>query len=301
VTEPALPAPFTSRTIDVRGPLHFLEGGSGPPLVLVHGLGGSHVNWLAVAPRLAERRRVYVPDLAGFGRTPPGGRGFSVEENARLLADFLAAVVKEPAPIVGNSMGGLISILLAANDPAAVTDLVLVDPSQPRPLLSMFDPLLAGRFALSTLPFLGEWAMARRASRLGAEGTVRDILGLCCVNVERIPRDVFLAHVAIARERMDRMPWSNDAFVEALRSIFGIVLRAGHFRSIVGRIRARALVVHGKEDRLVPVEGSRELVKQRPDWKLVELDDIGHVPQLECPERFLEIVTPWLEAVPARV
>ena len=51
-----LPAPFRSRTIDVRGPLHFLEGGSGPPIVLVHGLGGSHVNWFAVAPRLAERR-----------------------------------------------------------------------------------------------------------------------------------------------------------------------------------------------------------------------------------------------------
>lgn len=290
-----LPAPFESRTTDVRGPLHYLEGGSGPPVILVHGLGGSHVNWLAVGPKLAEQRRVFVPDLAGFGRTPPSGRGFSVEANARLLGDFHRAVVKEPAVVMGNSMGGLIGILHAANAPETVTDLVLVDPSQPRSLASMFDPSLAARFALSTMPMIGEWAMARRAQRLGAEGLVRDILGMCCVDQSRIPPTVHAAHVEIARERMDRMPWGNDAFVEALRSIFALTLRPAHFRDLVLRVRARTLVVHGVEDKLVPVQASRDLVRQHPSIKLVELDDIGHCPQLECPERFLEVVLSWLE------
>jgi len=290
-----LPAPFESRTTDLRGPLHYLEGGSGPPLVLVHGLGGSHVNWLAVAPRLAERWRVLVPDLAGFGRTPPAGRGSGVEENARLLATFLAATVDEPVSLAGNSMGGLIAILLAAEVPEAVRDLVLVDPSQPRPLGALLDPLLAGRFVLSSVPVLGEWALARRAARLGPEGLVREIFGLCCVDVDRIPRPVFEAHVAFARERLGSMPWGDAAFVTALRSILAVVFRPAHFHSITERIKARTLIVHGTKDRLVPVEGSRDLVRARPAWRLVELDDIGHVPQLECPERFLEVVVPWLE------
>ncbi len=294
-----LPAPFRSRTIDVRGPLHFLEGGEGPPAILVHGLGGSHVNWLAVAPKLAQRHRVLVPDLAGFGRTPPSGRSSSVEENARLLADFRAAVASEPAVVFGNSMGGLIGILHAATAPASVTDLVLVNPSQPRSLASMFDPSLAARFALGSLPVLGEWMLARRAARLGPEGIVREILGLCCVDANRIPRDVYAAHEAIARERIERMPWAQEAFVEALRSIFALTLRGGRFMELVAKVTARTLIVHGTEDRLVPIGSSRDLCRDHPAWKLVELDDIGHVPQLECPERFLELVLGWLEA-PAR-
>src|SRR5580658_7670330 len=102
-----------SRTTDLEGPVHYLEGGSGPPVVLVHGLGGSHVNWLAVAPQLARKRHVLVPDLAGFGRTPLAGRSSSIEANRALLDSFLRVIVKEPAVLVGNSMGGLISILEA--------------------------------------------------------------------------------------------------------------------------------------------------------------------------------------------
>lgn len=291
-------APFAERTASVRGPVHFLEAGSGPPLVLVHGLGGSHVNWLAVAPRLAESHRVLIPDLAGFGRTPPEGRSSGVEENARLLADFLKQEVREPAVVVGNSMGGLVAILLAASAPETVRELVLVDASSPRPFNALLDATLAARFALSTMPFVGEWALARRATRLGAEGLVRDILALCCVSIDRIPRPVYEAHVAIARERLEKCPWGNEAFVEALRSILAVTLRPAHFRSIVEKIRARALLVHGTEDRLVPIESSRQLARVRPDWKLVELADTGHVPQLERPEEFLEVVTSWL-ATPA--
>jgi pimeloyl-ACP methyl ester carboxylesterase len=177
---------------------------------------------------------------------------------------------------------------------------VLVDPSQPRPLLSFIDPSLAARFLMSTVPLVGEGALARRAARLGPEGLVRDVLDLCCVDRNRIPREVYEAQVALARERLESMPWGDDAFIEALRSIFAIVLRPNHFRSIVERVKSRALILHGIQDRLVPIEGSRDLVKVRTDWKLVELDDIGHVPQLECPERFLAAVLPWLEA-PVRV
>src|SRR5712692_7938224 len=96
-----------SRTVDLDGPLHFADfGGSGPTMVLVHGLGGSHVNWMAVGPALAARARVLAPDLAGFGRTPLAGRSAHLRANQGLLDRFLDAVADGPAVLVGNSMGG---------------------------------------------------------------------------------------------------------------------------------------------------------------------------------------------------
>src|SRR5262245_24015903 len=121
------------RTVDAGGPVYFADfGGSGSRLVLVHGLGGSHANWLAVAPRLAERAQVVALDLPGFGRTPAAGRSARVAANRDCLHRFLAAV-GVPAIIVGNSMGGLIAMMEAALHPENVTGLVLVAPAQPLP------------------------------------------------------------------------------------------------------------------------------------------------------------------------
>ena len=85
-----------SRTIDLGGYTHYLDLAGPddvPPLVCVHGLGGSHVNWTAMAPSLAERQRVYIPDLAGHGLTFPDHRRTDVDSNQRLLDRFLREVV----------------------------------------------------------------------------------------------------------------------------------------------------------------------------------------------------------------
>src|SRR2546426_7271482 len=122
-----------SRTIDLDGPVHYADfGGTGPTLVLVHGLGGSHLNWLAVAPALARGARVLAVDLAGFGRTPLGERSADVPSNRLLLDRFLAAIAAGPAIVVGNSMGGLLAMMEAAVAPERVAALALVAPAQPR-------------------------------------------------------------------------------------------------------------------------------------------------------------------------
>src|SRR5438876_7924663 len=106
-----------SRTLDVDGgPVHLADfGGTGPTMILVHGLGGSHANWLAVGPGLAAHARVLAPDLPGFGRTPLAGRSARVRANVELLDRLLDAVAEDPAVLVGNSMGGLIAMMEAAD------------------------------------------------------------------------------------------------------------------------------------------------------------------------------------------
>jgi pimeloyl-ACP methyl ester carboxylesterase len=285
-----------SRLVDLDGPVHVADfGGSGTPIVLLHGLGGSHVNWLAVGERLARHGRVLAPDFAGFGRTPLAGRSSGLGANRALLDRFLGASCTEPAVLVGNSMGGLIALMEASLRPDKVAGLVLVGPAQPRPQLVAVDWMVLATFAAYAMPLVGESFVRWRARLLGPEGVVRQTLALCCVDADRVPREVFAAHVALAEERAAGMPWAAEAFLAAARSLVGQTMRAGWFAELVRGVKARTLIVQGDGDRLVPLAASRALAASRPDWRLEVLEGVGHVPQLEAPERFVELFGAWLD------
>jgi pimeloyl-ACP methyl ester carboxylesterase len=273
--------------VDLDGPVHYADfGGAGRPIVLVHGLGGSHANWLAVGARLAAHGRVYAVDLAGHGRTRARIRSAKVGANRRLIGRFLEKVAREPAVLMGNSMGGYLALAQAAAEPDKVSSLVLVHGAG-------FDWQVAAFFAGMATPFVGG-ALLRRRVRRGAERAVHDLLSLCCVDASRIPRDVFDAHVEVTRERWRNNRTAGREFLAAQRSLMARLLRRRHFFRMVAAIRTRTLIVQGERDRLVRVEAVRSLAAARPDWRLVVLEDVGHVPQLEAPGRFLGVVEPWL-------
>ena len=287
------------RTVDLGGPVHYADfGGSGRPIVLVHGLGGSYANWLAVAPRLSALGRVYALDLAGHGRTRSLGRGTSVGANRLLLGRFLDAVAREPAVLMGNSMGGYLALAEAAAEPAKVSSLVLVNAAVPLSWKARFDPGVAGLFFAMTMPVLGGALMLHRYRR-GPEQGVRDLLALCCVDPTRVAREVVDAHVDLARERAVEARMNGRDFLAAQRSLMVRLLRRRRFYEMVANIRASALIIQGDCDRLVRLESARALAAARPDWRFEVLEDVGHVPQLEAPERFLAVVEPWLRGLAA--
>jgi pimeloyl-ACP methyl ester carboxylesterase len=192
-------------------------------------------------------------------------------------------------------MGGLIALMQAAAEPARVAGLVLVAPAQPQPWGARVDPLIWGAFALYSLPGVAEWYLRRRQSRLGAEGLVREVMRLLCVDPARVPTAVRAAHVASIAERIAGMPWANRAFLEAARSLVGALRRRRDFSRMVAAVAAPTLVIHGERDRLVPVAASRELARLRPDWTLDVFPDVGHVPMLEAAGPFVASLTRWLD------
>src|SRR5690349_8371900 len=107
-----------SQFVNVAGrPVHWVDfgGPEGAPMaVCVHGLGGSFANWLSLAPLLTDRFRVVAFDFVGNGRTPVEGREADIRSNRRLLDGFIHAVSDQPVMLIGNSMGGLLSILQSA-------------------------------------------------------------------------------------------------------------------------------------------------------------------------------------------
>jgi pimeloyl-ACP methyl ester carboxylesterase len=284
---------MVSKHADLDGPVHYLDfGGSGPALVCVHGLSGSALNWMAVGPALAERHRVLALDLRGFGRTPLGP-GTRLGDNRHLLDRFLCDVVSGPAVVVGNSMGGLLAVLQAAAAPETVSSLVLVDPALPwrgrRPL----DLSVWAFFASLLPPFLGEASLAWSGRRMGAERVVRGVLEACCVDAGRVPEDMVQALVEQEIERF-ASPRSFRALAQASRSLLWALGRRG-LMGTYGRLAAPTLLVHGEEDRIVPVAFSLALGR-RFGWHVEVLPDAGHVPMMEVPADFLRVTLGWLES-----
>jgi len=282
------------KTVDLDGPVHYLDfGGDGMPLVMVHGLGGNAMNWMAVGPELAKNHRVLALDLAGFGRTPLFNRSATLGANAELVHSFIEQVIGEPTILMGNSMGGHIAILEAADHPRWVAALILVDPAIPGVHVRRPDPTMLGVMAALTLPGLADFVIDRRARVLGPERLVRETIALVAVDPSRIDAEVIDAHVQLMRERGNLGRQASRAFLQAVRSL-GLRMADPRFWSKIKKVEAPALVVHGELDRLIPVSAVRELVRRRPDWNLEVIDGVGHVPMMETPDLFLKVVNQWL-------
>jgi pimeloyl-ACP methyl ester carboxylesterase len=283
-----------SQWADLDGPVHYVDFGGpddGPLLVCVHGLGGSHLNWAAMAPGLTDTCRVVALDLAGFGLTRGAGRPTSVRANRHLLHRFVTEVVGAPAILVGNSMGGLIASLEAAAAPDAVAGAVLIDPALPptgRP-----DPLTAAMFTAFVLPAVGAVVMARRARSNSPEQAAMATLRFCCVDPSRVPVEVLRAHVALARDRRG-YPQLGAEFVVAARSLmWELSLRRRH-AAMLHRITVPVLLLHGEKDRLVPVAAARATSRANPHWRFEVAPDTGHVPQLEAVDWTVGLIRDWL-------
>jgi len=284
------------RIVEAGGPAYVADYGGpddGPLLVAVHGLGGSHLNWMAVAPLLTRTSRLLAPDLVGHGRTPTAGRVPDVESHRRLLGGVLSAVADGPVVLVGNSMGGLVAVLQAAADPDSVAGLVLVDPALPMPgRPGMVHPRVVANFAVCAVPGLGEWFVDMRRRRTPARRSVERSLRICCAVPDRVPPDVVEALVdltgALDRRRTDL------AYLRSARSLTSVVVRPAAAIRTLRAVEQPVLLVHGERDWLVPVSVARRLAAERPDWQLAVARGVGHVPMLEAPAWTAGVIDRWL-------
>lgn len=279
--------------------LHLADfGGEGPTVLLVHGLGGSHANWVAFGPRVASRARVLALDLPGFGLSPPTG-GSTIPSLRRAVRHTLGALergeiegARGPVTLVGNSMGGAVSILEAASVPASIASLLLVCPALPQPRLRALDRRFSLLLLSSMLPGYDAF-LRRRLERAGAEAMIDELLSLTCVDRTRVPAEAVEAMKTVAVRRMS-MPWMGSAFSEAARSVVSVMLRRQRFHAAMRAVRAPTVLVHGERDRLVPVAAARAARDVCPGWRLEIFDDVGHVPQLEVPDRLAAVLEPML-------
>ena len=267
------------------------------PAVFVHGLGGSSTNWTDLMGLLADRLAGVAPDLPGFGWSPPPPDGdYSVRAHARTVAALVECLGAGPVHLVGNSLGGTVSLVVAATRPDLVRTLTLVSPALPvlRPRLSnMHLPALA-------VPWAGQ-QLARRLGRFPVEQRVRATLALCYADPSRVPPERVEEAMAEAARRA-RLDHDADAMLMTLRSLMSAYLRPRSWPlwRLAAHVRVPTLLVYGLDDRLVDPRTAARAARTFPDARLVMIPDSGHVSQMEHPEEVARAVRRFLAAAASR-
>jgi pimeloyl-ACP methyl ester carboxylesterase len=282
------------RFVNISGPVAYREwkGPTDTTFVLVHGLGGSHVNWVQVAPGLAGLGRVIALDLPGFGLTPRVGRGSGLMDERRTLGRFIGSQTEGRVVLVGHSLGGVIGILHAAVEPGSVAGLVVT--SSPFPFVrgSLPHPAVVAGFAAYDAPGLGPLVLETRMRRVDAERAVRMGFRILAADPDSIPEEVERLTADQMRERaLD--PDAPAAFRDAWRSLRRLGRRPDVAERAMSGVRCPVFVVHGRRDRLVPATYAEAALRAHPAWRGRIFPDLGHVPQMEAPGRWLAEVTDW--------
>ncbi|WP_440100521.1 alpha/beta fold hydrolase [Streptosporangium sp. H16] len=250
--------------------------------VYVHGLAGSATNWTDLMGELSGVVSGHALDLPGAGYSPePPGGDYSVDAHARTVTALIERVSGTPVHLFGNSLGGAVSVRVAATRPDLVRSLTLISPALPD-LLPRYGP---ARVALSTVPRIGEWA-AGRLTLVPAERRLGVTLAMCYADMGRIHPDR-LKEAADELRRRDGLPYAVEAVINSARGIVAEYFRRGETNlwRQAAMVTAPTLVIHGRHDRLVNPRMAARAVRTFPRVRLMLLPDAGHVAQMEFPER----------------
>ena len=268
--------------------MNFIEAGSGPVLLLIHGMAGTCANWESVIEPLAINHTVIAPDFPGHGSSAPGGGDYSLGALASALRDLMLTLGHERATLVGHSLGGGVAMQFTYQFPEMVERLVLVSSGGLGPDVS---PLLRAAALPGAELFIGATA--------GVGTWVGSALGRG-LNLVGLRPNADLAEVTRGYATLTD-PDRRKAFVATLRSVVGMEgQRIGALDKLYLAEALPLLIIWGENDPIIPVEHGREAHSQLASSRLEIFEDTGHIPQLERPGRFIAVLERFLaETEPA--
>lgn len=288
VAPAVLPPPWPGRAVLLDGTRTFVRttparSPDAEPALYIHGLGGSATNWTDLAYHLADRFDGEAIDLPGFGHSDPARR-YTVAALAARVIRWIEHSGRGPIHLVGNSMGGAVSVYVAGARPDLVRTLTLISPAMP-----FLDPRrsLQGRYAPFMMLPQAHRLVARRLASIPVEEMSRMVIAACVADPAAMPPQR-LAENRAEVERRYTVPWYADAYVRTLRGLVFSFLRAylpgaGSLWRIAARITAPTLVIGGDRDQLVDVRVAPQVARVIPDSRLLILGGVGHVAQMERP------------------
>ena len=280
-----------------------VDGSDGPRdrALYVHGLGGASTNWTDLAALLAVRLDGWAIDLPGFGRsTPPRRPRYSIRGHVRAVIDVLEHVRDQPGDgagrpvhLLGNSLGGLVSVLVASRRPDLVASLTLISPAMP---VYRVPAAFSRALLLLLLPGVPSLA-ARRMGGISPEESVRAMVSMCFGEPSRVPPERLEQAVQEMRDRAEQ-PWADRALVGNMRGLITSYLKVGAANAwrAARSLSLPTLVLWGERDRLVDPALAPRLAAVVPDARLRVLPGVGHVAMLEAPEATARAVLGLIES-----
>jgi pimeloyl-ACP methyl ester carboxylesterase len=262
-------APKLDKFVTVYGArIHYVEAGSGAPLILIHGLADDVTIWDSVIPALSAKFRVIAFDQIGFGRSDKPLLNYRVSTFVDFLGGFLAELKIDRASFIGNSLGGWIAAAYALEHPERIERLVLSDAAGYAALAKTMDPRV-----LSAL---------RLASREDIQ-----YLGALTFHDKRFYQDTD----AIFKQRVT----AGDSYT--VGQFLDSMLRGDDILdNRLRMINRPTLVIWGRDDKLIPLRFGERFHQEIANSRLRIIDNCGHIPQVECPEEFAAAVLQFLDA-----
>ena len=277
------PLPFAEveaggRTLAVRG---WDEPNGQQVALMVHGLGGSSLNWTDLSAQLRDDLTTLAVDLPGFGYSPPPADGdYTLSASAGMLAELIDRRDTGPVHVFGNSMGGAIALQLAARFPSRVASVTLISPALPQftaQRANVHLPVLA-------VPGIGERAM-ERFLRTPAHVRAQATIDACYADPAQMPPQR-LAEAVAEVERRDSLDYPATAFLQSLRALMATYRDSSPNRPwrLAERVECPVLVIYGRQDQLVNSRAAHRVTRHFPQPHVVVLPNSGHVAQMEHPE-----------------
>ena len=246
--------------------VHVLQGGSGPPLLTLHGAGGSQ-GWLQYHQALAEHFTVYAPSHPGYGPSERPEWLDTMTDMAHFYQAFIDTMGVDRLALIGTSMGGWLAAEIAAMAPERLSRMVLVDAVGIKPEVGeIADILMCSREEAAKLRFYDTRQVPDYETRFNRELTPEE-------------RDAQYANQEMATRLCWRPYMHNPKLPYYLR-----------------RVQIPTLVVWGRQDAIVPLNCGEIYARELPNARLHVIDNCGHSPQNERPDAFLQAVIPFLTA-----
>jgi pimeloyl-ACP methyl ester carboxylesterase len=245
-----------------------------------------------VAPALSDLGLVIAFDLPGFGASPLAGRGAGLMDQRRTLSRVIDELGTGSVLVGANSMGGATSILQAAVEPDSIAGIVLTNSVFPWRPSAAPHPLVLVAFGLYWTPGIGERFVRWRLRDLDAESIVRISLGVLAADPSSVPEEVVRPLVDLTEQRRHD-PDVTRAFLGADRSMLRLGRRPSVSRRALEHVTCPVLVLHGRRDRLVPAAYAEAELARHPGWRGRFFAELGHIPQMEAPGRWLAEVADW--------
>jgi 2-hydroxy-6-oxonona-2,4-dienedioate hydrolase len=259
----------TEKSVTIYGAkIHYVEAGSGPVVILLHGLGADSMSWASTIGPLSKKYRVIAPDQIGFGRSDKPTINYRIST----LVDFLDAFCKElkieRASLVGNSLGGWAATAFALAHPAKVDRLVLVDAAGFK-IAQGFDPRVASWLNPATI------------------ADTKQILSLIFYNKQLFVNDATAA-LFFTRKITVNDSYTVQRFIDA--ALRGDDVLDGRLT----QVKQPTLIIWGREDLLTPLAMGERFKQEIPGSQLLIIEKCGHVPQLEKAAEFNEALMKFL-------
>jgi len=258
--------------------IHYLEQGKGKPIILIHGFYYNTVMWKKNMEDLAKKFKVYAIDLWGWGYSERLKElNYSYELYGKQIVGFMDALKIPKASLVGQSMGGGISVYLAAHFPDRVDKLILVDPAViPYPMTT------TGR--VYQLPYVGEFLNA-----IPGNGLIKKTIQTVWFYDPQKVTDDYVEEVA--------RPMNIKGSLEGMMFILRNVLKEPYVEAEaqkLAQMNKPILIIHGREDKAIPLDRSQKLNALWKESQLVIFEKAGHTPQEEYPEKFNPLAMEFL-------